>query len=161
MIEPQNIDNEESLKEEAKSLVERACIIPVEFFSDPHHDPPIAKTPLDLVEIFDDKKKNMADYFYGQITEIAYHLAMYSSFNGKTIDLRNMTEQDKINYRYAINYWKEYLYEFKLEEIPGMFEKAILAKLEDKSTEAHQACIDLVCKFCGVEEYVARAMIPE
>lgn len=159
-MNPHTMDNQKDLEERANTLAEEARHFSAEFLVDPHHDPVIAKTPLDLVEIFGRKKKHMVDYYVGKVSEISYLLAMESSFDGKPVDLRSMESQDQVNYRYALDYWKKYLVRFGLEDIPDLFEKAIARHNEENGPESYAACLNLVCDYCNLDDEMAKTLIP-
>lgn len=154
------MENEKELEGRAATLVEEVRLIPIDFLVDPHHEPPVAKTPKDLVEIFQRKKRHLADYYKGKLSEIAYRLAMDSSFGSKTIDLRNMDPQDAANYGHALDHWRNHLDKFQLEEIPEKLEEAIARHSREKSPESHEACLGIVRDICQVDEATARVLVP-
>lgn len=159
-MKPQPIDNQEALEREAVDLVAKASVIEIAFFVDPSHDPTIAESPQDLLEIFERKKVHIQQYYEGQEVEIAYSLAMASSFGGQTLDLRNMDSQDQGNYRHAVDHWRNHLKSFKLTERADEFEKLIRKYAEDPSAENRQACVDMVSENCRVDEETAKTIVP-
>jgi hypothetical protein len=156
----QQIDNLEALEKEAVDLVSKASVIDIVFFTDPSHEPPVADSCEDLLEIFGRKKLHIQQYYEGQEIEIAYSLAMASMFNGATIDLRNMSPQDKTNYRYAVDFWKKHLLKFDLMKRADSFEKLIKQYAENPSEENRQVCLDMICENCCVDLETAQAIVP-
>ena len=159
-MKSQRIDNQEALEREAVDLVAKASVIEPSFFTDPSHDPPIAASPKDLLEIFERKKLHIQQYYEGQEVEIAYSLAMASSFNGAVIDLRSMGEQDQANYRYAVNFWRAHLGKFDLTKRADQFEQLIKQYVEQPSAKNRQACVDMICEHCRIDTDTAREIVP-
>lgn len=158
--EPEEIENQDALEREAVDLVAKASVIEITFFTDPSHDPPVAESAQDLLEIFERKKVHIQQYYEGQQVEIAYSLAMASMFDGQVIDLRNMDPQNQANYRYAVECWREHLLKFGLAQRADEFEKLIRQYAENPSEENRQACVDMICENCRVDQETAKAVIP-
>jgi len=159
-MKPQTIDNQEALEREAVDLVNKASVIEITFFTDSSHEPPVADSPQDLLEIFERKKRHVEQYYEGQEVEIAYSLAMASQFGGEIVDLRNMEPQGQANYRYAVDFWRKHLLKFELTRRADRFEEVIRKYAEDSNETNHQECLDMICTNCAVDQETAKAVVP-